>query len=232
VAIIGNVLYVHIPKTGGISTIRYLYAASGGKGLWPMTPDWPFPSEHVPVSAVPTYTGRNIDSFEMILATIRDPWEQQLSNWLHWRDSYARGGRGLTELTAAMCHDMTSWLLEPMSDYRVWWEYVVRGTKLHVNDLSAMQSTLPDFYRWWLQDEDGKLPDTLRLCPFDNLEAAVTALVPSDHEFPHVNTSPARDTAQHYSANSILLVQERFRETVGGMFSKKFTPPEPNEPRQ
>ena len=231
-AIVGNVLYVHIPKTGGISTLRYLHAVSGGKGLWPMTDDWPFPSEHVPVSAVPKFTDRTIDSFDMIVATIRDPWEQQLSHWLHWRDSYARGGRSLPELTAALCHDMTAWLLEPLSDYRVWWEHcLTRTNNLHVNDLTAAAQALPDYYRWWLQDEDGQLPDTLRLCPFDNLENAVKELVPSDHEFPHVNGSPARDTAQHYSANAIRLVQDRFRDTCAGMFSAAFTPPEPQEPR-
>lgn len=231
-AVIGNLLYVHVPKTGGISTLRYLHAVSGGQGLWPMSEDWPFPAEHVPVSAVPKYTGRSIDSFDLIIACIRNPWEQQLSHWLHWRDAYARGGRSVVEMTAAMCHDMTSWLLEPLSDYRVWWEHCLTGDgTMHINELSETAQRLGDYYHWWLQDEEGRLPDTLRFVRFDDLAAGVKALVPSEHDFPHVNRSPKRDSAQHYTRNSLKLVAKRFFYTLNGLFSETFTPPQPQEPR-
>ena len=73
-----KLLFVHIPRCGGTSCRTYLHAHIPGL----LTPDNPLsklPPGHIRLQDIERQTGRSPNSFEKIVAVVRNPYQQQLS---------------------------------------------------------------------------------------------------------------------------------------------------------
>ena len=78
-----KVLFIHIPKCGGWAVKTYMQEHLPGV-LLPDDEGSNLPIGHVPLRDIERFTGRSPESFERIIAVIRDPYEQQLSQMCFW----------------------------------------------------------------------------------------------------------------------------------------------------
>ena len=235
-----DVLFIHIPKCGGWSCKQYMMEYLPDV-LYPDTKredavaDSKLPIGHVPLKDIEQYTGRTPDSFQRIIAVVRNPYEQQLSQWQFWRNRYAKGHRHDHDIWAASCPDMTLWLQGKMCDFHLWYEY-----RFHPGDdfqrKAGPEGGYEDFggyYHYWLE-VDGVVPSNVGLCRFENLEAEFKAAVApfADKElgtFPHANAAryDSRDKWWHYYRHekqpevAIELVEQKFAWTFDtGLYPK------------
>lgn len=207
-----DVLFVHIPKAGGLSARKWLFGNLPGARDQEGTPGGNgFPVPHVPLRDVERWTGRPLNSFKLIVAIVRDPYEQALSQWVHWRDGFARGGRHPCEWAAGMYGQLHHWLLEPLSDWRFWYEGQYGGLT-EPAAYESMQQT--GFYEWFLQPFPGNLT-VLRFGDFAQRlpELCAPHLKAEATPFPHENRSVQRDARQYYNGLSVKQVRDRFRWT-------------------
>lgn len=205
-----DVLYCHIPKTGGISTRIFIKQNLAGACDF-FLDDSPFPDEHVPLRDVEKWTDRPLDSFKLVLAVVREPYEQVLSQWVHWRDSYARGGRHVCEMTAAVNPTMAHWMLDPYWHFGYFYEQRRNG----LSDQEALKKVFRlSYYPYWLTVDD-EFPANLTMVPYANLRngvlAALAPFLPSKATgFPHKNKSAERDARQYYTPTSMRSVEEHY----------------------
>lgn len=223
-----DLLFIHIPKTGGRSCQRWLVDNVPGAKL-PEEHESPFPIGHIPLRDIETFSGRSPDSFERIVAVIRDPYEQCLSQWLFWRDRYARGHRHMHDMMATVYPDLHHWLQDPSAcDFHVWYEERVPGASKTIARDRGYQD-FGGYYRYWLETSEGEIPDHLHIVRFENLadgfvEACrpfVSSLPPTP--FPHENAGPRRrDTQAYYTDLARALVEDKFRWTFAEGFYKRY----------
>jgi len=141
-----DVLFIHIPKCGGWSVKTYMRDHLPGV-LMPDDPKAKLPIGHVRLQDIERFTGRSPDSFKRIIAVVRNPYEQQLSQFTFWATRAAKGGRHIHDLvTANYIHwpnvlhnacelqgnwqeatwyphqiNLEAWLQDPRSDFHVWY---------------------------------------------------------------------------------------------------------------
>ena len=218
-----DLLFLHIPKTGGWSAKHYLRDNVPGM-TFPKDHDDPFPIGHIPLRDVQTFSGRAPDSFERIVVVIRNPYDQQLSQWMFWRDRFARGGRHVHDIHAALYPDLTHWLLDPMCDFHVWYEETVGQARKTV----ATERGYNDFggyYRYWLE-VDGEIPPNVVVVRMEEIETAFPAAVadyarPDPAPFPHMNAQPKRaETQAYYTPLARRLVEEKFTWAFAGYYER------------
>ncbi len=233
-----DVLFIHIPKCGGWSCKTYMMDHLPDV-LYPDTKrpnaveDSKLPIGHVPLRDIAGYTGRSLDSWQRIIAVVRNPYEQQLSQWQFWRNRYAKGHRHLSDEWAASCLDMTAWLSGMMCDFHLWYE-----ARMHPED-EFRQKPNPSngyegfggYYHYWLE-VDGAIPENVGLCRFENLAEEFTAAIApfalSSGEFPNSNAARYdKDKWWHYyrhekhPARAIDLVESKFAWTwEQGLYEK------------
>ena len=95
-----DVLFIHIPKTAGWSVKLYMREVLPGM-LMPDDPASKLPIGHVRLADIERFTGRPPDSWKMIIAVVRNPFAQQLSQMTFWAGRFLRGGRHV--------HDVATW---------------------------------------------------------------------------------------------------------------------------
>lgn len=219
-----HVLCLHIPKTAGISCRQYINDWSPDGTAYQLRKGDGY-VDHLPLRHVEGWTGRRLDSFELIVAVVRNPFEHALSQWWHWRDGYARGGLSEVEMTAALANDLTSWLVMPYSDYPTYYEAVLyprhasRGVPpQQANELQAIAARVRQqgYYEWWLRLED-EIPDNVVVIPFHEVNTRFPEVVRpfmvdgAPAELDHRNKSRARDMRQYQTLLSIEIIEARYR---------------------
>lgn len=169
-----DLLFVHIPKTGGTAVKKALWdqvpdmqgqrpaiPGSGESGREP-TPDNPFPIGHMRLSDCERLLERPASSFRYVVAVIRNPYVQQVSQYLFWLGRYQRGGRHPHDLAAAAYSTIHGWLEDPRCDFHRW--YI---QNIHPSQLEAHPGNLYEgfhgTYVWWLTGMDGRMPTNLVL---------------------------------------------------------------------
>ena len=194
-----DVLFIHIPKCGGWSCKQYMMNHLPNV-LYPDTKrkegtdDSKLPIGHVPLRDIPEFVGRPIDSWQRIIAVVRNPYEQQLSQWQFWRNRYAMGHRHAHDIWAASCPDMTLWLQGDPCDFHLWYEMELHPDEHRIRgNYADNYDGFGGYYHYWLA-VDGEIPGNVGLCRFENLEEEFTrAIAPFANgdvgEFPHVNAT-------------------------------------------
>lgn len=212
-----DICFIHIPKTGGWSAKKYLKAAVPGI-LLPEEHDYPFPVGHIPLRDVEKFSGRSPDSFERIVAVVRNPYEQQLSQWLFWKDRFAQGGRHFHDYAAAAWPDITPWLMDTTAcDFHVWYEEAIEGATKTVATREGYEE-FGGYYAYWLA-VNNVIPDNVVLVKFEELSdafpKAVAEWADPDVSFPHLNPGPKRgDTREYYTTRlAAQLVTRKFAWT-------------------
>lgn len=223
-----DVLFIHIPKTGGWSVKQYMKECLPDL-LWP-DPSVPgsaekskLPIGHVRLADIERFTGRSPDSWKLILAVLRDPYEQQLSQWSFWRDRYARGGRHIHDIVAATYPTLTEWLQDPRCDFHVWY-LQHHGPSGEWRENPEGENRYADFggcYRFWLEVQ-GKIPKNVVMIDVHDIEKKLPNILGPWEAGPlkpqlkpkRLNTSPhAPETTAYYTPQAAKLVEEKFAWT-------------------
>jgi len=224
-----DVLFIHIPKTGGWSCKQYMRDNLHGV-LMPDDPESKLPIGHIRLADIHRFTGRDLDTFTLIIAVLRDPYEQQLSQWSFWRDRYARGERHVHDYIAATYPTLERFLSDPRCDFNVWYDQHI-GFK--AGDTPAEQQAAKaeailkssraanryelfgGYYRYWLE-VDGTIPDNVTICYHERLAADFTAALKpyidgTPPPMPTLNASPSRrKTREYYTPQAAAMVEAKF----------------------
>lgn len=204
----GKLCVIHIPKTGGISTHNWIGENfEDARAVRTPTP-------HLPLNDLAKYTKLEPSSFEVIVAVLRDPYDQQLSQWVHWRDGYARGGRSMVERTAAMYPELTHWLLDPYCDVQM--AHEERNNRLDPEAAFSVVRSM-GYYEYFCT-VDGRTPPNLLVVPFHDFPARIREIAgrfKSDlTPYPHVNKSTYRDVPSYYTPLATDIVSAKFEWSI------------------
>lgn len=179
-----DVLFVHIPKTGGTAVKHYMVEHMPDV-RWPKPGDEKaiaesrLPIGHIPLRDVADLVGRPLSSWDRIVAVIRNPYEQQISQWWFWHKRYAEGDNHPHCRAAAKHPRIHSWLRDPMCDFHLWYEH-----RFHPHDEFRLRAAVTDYhdwggYYWYWLSVNGELPPNLMILRQENLEHALPlALAP------------------------------------------------------
>ena len=184
-----DVLFIHIPKTAGIAVKEWMDANMDGV-IWPKpavyytdqgmteeeaeekskesTEASKLPVGHVPVRDIPRCTGRELESWKLIVAILRNPYDQQVSQWSFWRDRYARGERHMHDIAAAGHPTIHTWLDESgtaNTDFHIWYQNRIAFDQPWVEQPrgDGTYTQFGGYYRFWISDERGRVPENLKL---------------------------------------------------------------------
>lgn len=221
-----DVLFIHIPKCAGWSVKNYLKDHLPDI-LMPDDPRAKLPIGHVPLRDIERFSGRPPDSFKLILAVIRNPYEQQLSQWSFWRDRFARGQRHVHDVTAARCADLTSWLHDPGCDFHLWYEqhhgYKPGMTPEQQTQANTEGGTTDQryenfggYFRYWLE-VDGTIPDNLKVLKAEDLNETLPATIEQYAteklgDVATLNTSEhGSKTQEYYTPIAARIVEDKFK---------------------
>lgn len=221
-----DLLFIHIPKTAGTSVKAWLWDhLPGAKGQKPGSEDGGhdtggLPIGHIPLRDIERFTGRTPDSFDRIIAIIRNPYEQQLSQWRFWRERYAVGDRHPSDIAAASHPTMEAWLNDPMCDFHLWYEERFGSAEPWVRTNSGPENGYRDFggyYLYWISVA-GAVPDNVEVIRMEELgrrwPQVVAPFVGDDAPpLPHHNTGDSKryPTLAYYTPQAAAMVQAKFR---------------------
>ena len=141
-----DVLFIHIPKTGGWSVKKYMEEHLPGV-LMPDNPASRLPIGHVRLADIERFTGRAPQSFRLILAVVRNPFEQQISQACFWAKRYLTGGRHV--------HDVNTWRhvyaerVQERIERCVWSSEVFQFQPGDINLLGFVSDPRCDFHVWY-----------------------------------------------------------------------------------
>jgi len=225
-----DVLFIHIPKTGGTAFKHYM-AEHLPDVKWPNPDDEEslevsgLPIGHIPLRDIPAFTGRSLDSWDRIVGIVRDPYQQQVSQWWFWHRRYAEGDTHPHSVYAGMHPRIHSWLLDPFCDFHTWYEHRFHpSSELVQRPPSAVTNYegWGGYYQYWLS-VDGGMPANLTVIKQEELDhAGPLALAPymdgTPPPMPHINRGGAIDWSLVYMSNgpdianrSLDIVTSKFR---------------------
>jgi len=224
-----EILFIHIPKCAGWSVKQYLKANVPGITL-PDDENSKLPIGHIRLQDIERFTGRSPDSFKLILAIIREPYEQQLSQWCFWRDRYARGQRHIHDVVAAQYATVEGFLSDPRCDFHVWYEQHL-GFEPGMTRTEQVFSRLPDgstpevgnryeafggCYRYWITVDD-EIPGNVQVIRCEELDTELPKVLAPfiGHEpppVPRLNRSfHGKNIKAYYSPIAASLVEAKFQ---------------------
>jgi len=203
-----RILFIGIPKCAG-SSIGGLWdgtaKTAGGGYLQATVPHLTtrgFKIGHYPVSDVQKLTERRWDSWELILATIRNPYERMASQYAFLRKR------------ADMKHE---------ADVRAVWqtfeEFCCDPGYYSCNYLCGRNwEPFGDTYRYWLERGDGRLPDNLRIVRLEDIDRIPELTAPfrtADAEIPRHNSMGGKtaETMRQYTEKAKAAIEDQFRWT-------------------
>lgn len=212
-----QVLFIHIPKTAGWSCKTYMAEHLEGVIL-PDSPESKLPIGHIRLQDIEGFTGRAPDSFEKILAVVRNPYEQQLSQWSFWRDRFAKGYSHIHDRCAAAYARLEKWLEDPGCDFHIWYEQHMERPDADPPVVGKERyQDFGGFYRFWLT-VDGEIPENVQVIRQENLSEEFPAAMHGDstkliyHPMPHLNTSHHDTNAKlYYTPRAAQLVESKFK---------------------
>lgn len=201
-----EVLFIHIPKTAGQSVKEWMEAN---------LPDvkWPRPKEyfggdeeqsrktieesglpigHIPLRDIERFTGRAPDTWQKIIGVVRNPYEQQVSQWSFWRDRYARGQRHVHDICAAQYPSIHGWLEDPGCDFHLWYEQRFASDQPIVKKYPGPDTDYANFggyYLYWLAVDDA-IPPNVEILRSEDLNVTLPASLGVDADLGRINTSP------------------------------------------
>lgn len=218
----GKVAFVHIPKTAGWSVKHWLCDAGGIDDAQPqeLLRKQGFPIGHVRLADYPHYLGRALDSFELIIAVVRNPYERELSQWKFWWERNARGGTHIHDTVAGQYNNLADWLSDPRSQFHIWYDqhhgYPPTEQRLQYRDVGGV-------YNYFLEPH----PPNLSIVRVEDMARDLPPLVQPYFEgtlpaLPHINVSAvASNPADWFTGEACRIVNERYEWTwANGWYSQ------------
>jgi hypothetical protein len=224
-----DLLFVHVPKTGGLSTTRYLLDVLP-RPVWLSHPIWDpaLPergivqidgSRHETLAEARDLVashGFALEAFPLILATVRNPYDLEVSRWAYLRQGH-HWERG-PEQDLALASSFGEFAVKNEQRGGGW---TTGAEAAHDRALAAgdadkdgwgIPGALRDFF-----EVDGQIPANLRLLRFERLaeelaKALASIGVAADPAgFPWDNASSRDDFRSYYSAAAEAAVYRRYR---------------------
>ena len=218
-----EVLFIHIPKTGGHSVRKWLTERLPDV-ITHETVGTKLPMGHLRLADVERFLGRKPESFKRIIAVVRDPYEQQLSQWLYLQNRYARNFHHIHDVVAAQYPTLTQFLQDPLCDYHVAFEQHNGYGSTHTNTPRQTGDTYQNhggFIPYWV-GIDGELPDNVELIQLEHLEERLPCAVcdvqwtklDKDPVVPRLNATPLRGSVRdYYTLPGAKIVEDKFSWT-------------------
>lgn len=238
-----GILFIHIPKTGGTAVKTALWEnVPGMKGQGPAgrregrrapTAENPFPIGHIPLRDVERLLDRPASSWEVVVAVVRNPYAQQVSQYLFWHDRYQAGGRHPHDVAAAAYPTIHGWLEDPRCDFHRWYAENHAPSTMKENPANDYRG-FPGYYLWWVTGRDGKVPGNLILLGQEDLEAQFSRFS-RDHlgreiKLPRVNVGGyKRDRFMDYlihlddargTTRALDLIESKFRWAFSNLYPR------------
>jgi len=210
----GKVAFVHIPKTGGWSVKTWLADIFEVDDTDPqeMLRRQGFPIGHVRLADFEHYLKRPLDSFEKIIAVIRDPYSRELSQWKYWWERRARGGTHIHDYVAGQYNNLTAFLADPRSQFHIWYkqhhEHPAVPQYLQYRDVGG-------FYNYFLEP----FPGNLEVVRMEDMARDLPEIIKPFTDkplppLPHTNDSaPVRRIQDWYTGEACRIVNERYART-------------------
>ena len=237
---IKDLLFIHVPKTGGMSTSSFLLDVLQG----PVYYSHPFRDEVITNPGVVELTGRRHESleeardivasygldvsrFRLILATIRNPYDLEVSRYAYLRAGHPweRGG----DLPLALSSSFETFAVKSRHRGGHWWtdaEYAAGALTAVGNGRrrGRYRNDLEGFYTL-----DGCFPKNLRIIRFEHLvEDLAAALgtigVEVDGRFPWNNRSSHDHYLSYYTRRAEEAVYRRYRWAFDQGFYPRLDP--------
>ena len=222
-----DLLFVHVPKTGGLSTTGYLLDVLP-RPVWLSHPIW---DDSLPARGVTQLAGTRhetlaeaaalaarhgfpVERFAAILATIRNPYDLEVSRWAYLRQGHhwERGpeqalaqASSFAEFAVRNEQRGGGWITDALgTDDRVGAGpgVGIRGRPSEIRDFCAI---------------DGRAPAALRLLRFERLAddlaaaLAVVGVAVDPAGLPWLNRSPRGDYRAYYTPAAEAAVYRRYR---------------------
>ena len=217
-----DVLFIHIPKTGGHS-VRDWMVRNLPDVETSLDDGTKLPPGHLRLNDIEKYIGRPPESFKRIIAVTRNPYDQQLSQWLYLVNRYSRGFAHVHDITGAKYARLEEYLEDPLCDYHVAMEQHTGypgGTNDDPKETGKRYRDYGGFYRYWLaMDSDGEIPDNLWRIEMEDIEGPLRQICGFDFPEPipygdgikNLNRTPLRGQPRdYYSQRAAKLVEEKF----------------------
>ena len=223
-----DLLFIHVPKTGGMSTSGYLLEILP-KPVYLSHPAevW---NEELPARGVVQIVGKRheslpeardvvarhgfaVERFPLILAAIRNPYDLEVSRYTYLRVGY-HWERG-PEQDLALASTFEEYAVKNEQRGGIW-----QTEELTVHDAAALGDAAPPDYPNELKDFytlDGRIPPNMRVIRFENMVPelidALRAIGVDGREadVPWVNQSRRDDFRAYYTPRAEEAVYQRYR---------------------
>lgn len=243
-----KLLFLHVPKCAGRSCRRYLFEhVPGMVGPDPdsktPTDDSGLPIGHVRLEDIERFTGRKPESFEKVIAVIRNPYEQQLSQWVYWKERFAVGYRRIHDCVAANYPTITDFLMDARCDFHAWYDehhgYQAGDTRNKQTAMAPASAERPEgenryehfggMFRFWVTVDD-EIPGNVQVVRFENLAEEFRAAVQPFTAFSAVADMPSLPwtnrsshpykTHRYYTPEAALLVEQKAKWAFDNYYEK------------
>ena len=237
-----NLLFLHPPKTAGMSTSLYLMQVLSAP-VYVSQPVW---DESLPAGVVHLLGKRHetlaecreivarhgfdLLRFPIVLATIRNPYDLEVSRWAYLRQ--ARPWERGPEQDLALACDFDEFAVQNEQRGGSWATDALAPLGLDpfdaVSDGRPYPNELKDFFTL-----DGRIPDNLRIMRFERLVPDLHEAVASvgidgrSVEFPWVNTSRHARYTSYYTRRAEEAVYRRYRWAFDEGFYPRLDPGAP-----
>lgn len=210
-----DVLFLHVPKTGGLSVTRYLLDTLP-KPLAITHPIYDDGLDRRGITQVDgarhesmaeardilRALGRDIPQFRMVMVGMRNPYDQEVSRYAYLRQGHH--WESGPEQDLALASDFETFAIGNCQAGGRWNQYGLEGGRPRPNEIR-------DYYML-----DGALPDNLTVIRFehlaDDLLGALAAIgIVGAPEFPWDNRSDHSAYATYYSPAAEAAVYDRYR---------------------
>jgi hypothetical protein len=237
-----NLLFLHPPKTAGMSTSLYLLQVLSA----PVYVSQPVRDEALPAGVVQLLGKRHetlaecrevvarhgfdLRRFPIVLATIRNPYDLEVSRWAFLRQAHP-WERGPEQDLALAC-DFDEFAVRNEQRGGSWATDALAPLGLDpfddVSDGRPYPNELKDFFTL-----DGRIPDNLRIIRFEclvpDLHAALASVGVDGRavDFPWINTSRRAPYPAYYTRQAEEAVYRRYRWAFDEGFYLRFDPDAP-----
>lgn len=236
-----DLLFIHVPKTGGMSTSGYLL------DVLPKPVHLSHPAEvwndtlaergivqivgkrHESLPEARDVVARHgfaVETFPLVLATIRNPYDLEVSRYAYLRQGY-HWERG-AEQDLALASTFEEYAVKNDQRGGIW-----QTEELTFHDAAALGDDAPPEYPNELKDFytlDGRIPPNLRVIRFENMVAELMDALRSvgidarAADFPWVNQSRRDDFRSYYTPRAEEAVHARYRWVFDQGFYPRLDP--------
>jgi hypothetical protein len=199
-----NLLFIHPPKTGGMSVTKFLIDNAPGEITLAVPPGHaPIVSRDLTIidgmrhetlpeaPAALAASGRTLDRFKVIISTVRNPYDLEVSYFHHLKKAKA-----------------ISWMTGLATDL------ALAGDFLEFARRAPYRDPLPREVEDWYQ-VDGKMPENMRIVRFENLEVElldiVTPLFPIVHKLERRNVTLHPPYSEYLSPDTEAAIYRKYR---------------------